>query len=247
MKILKTILFVACFALLLPTTTQAQEDQSVIMDLTAYTIKFGENSNFTEDVKKWKKCYKNNNGTGTWNVWHRLQGKGNIYVATNLFKNWAEMEQTDAAGKACRSIAMEFIIPHIENIEYNTTRSMPEFSRKTVLEGLSLVWVTSFKVNDSEAFKEAVKEMSSAISKKEGDSRGYWYRFMGGEAADYFVSTPFTGFADLDTVREGIWELYENANGKSKSDALRQKFMDVIDEQWSYTYTLETELSMQKQ
>ncbi|WP_339753342.1 hypothetical protein [uncultured Winogradskyella sp.] len=245
MNFFKTILFVACFALLLPTTTQAQESESDIMDLTEYTIKFGENSNFTEGVKKWKKCYKDNNGSGTWNIWHRLQGKGNVYVATNRFKNWAEMEQTDAAGKTCRSIALQFITPHIESIEYNTTRSMPEFSRKTVLEGMSIVWVTSFKVNDSRAFNEAVKEMSSTISKKEGDLRGYWYRYMGGEAADYFVSTPYKDFADLDTDRENIWKLYESANGKSKTDDLRKKFKDVIDEQWSYTFTLETELSQQ--
>ena len=120
-----------------------------------------------------------------------------------------------------------------------------QFSRKTVLEGMSIVWVTSFKVNDSRAFNEAVKEMSSTISKKEGDLRGYWYRYMGGEAADYFVSTPYKDFADLDTDRENIWKLYESANGKSKTDDLRKKFKDVIDEQWSYTFTLETELSQQ--
>ena len=244
MKILKTILCVACFALLLPTTTQAQEDESFIMELTEYTIKFGENSKFIEGVKKWNKCYKDNNGTDSWNVWHRLQGEGNVYVLSSRLANWAEMDESDAAGKACRTIALDFIIPHIESSKYNTTRSMPEFSRKADLGDMKIVWVTSFKVNDGEIFREAVKEMSSAISKKEGDKRGYWYRYMGGEAADYFVSTPYKDFADLDTDRENIWKLYESANGKSKTDELRKKFKDVIDEQWSYTYTLETELSM---
>ncbi|WP_299124007.1 hypothetical protein [uncultured Winogradskyella sp.] len=244
MKILKTILCVACFAVLLPTTMQAQEAESDIMELTEYTIKFGENSKFTEGVKKWKKCYKDNNGTGTWNTWHRLQGKGNVYVVSNRFENWAEMDESDAAGKACGAVALEFILPHIESTEVNMTRSIPEFSRKEGLGDNTVVWVTSFKVNDDKAFNEAVDEMSSAISKKEGDKRGYWYRYMGGEAGDYFVSTPFKDFADLDTDRESIWKLYEGANGKTKTEALRQKFKDVIDEQWSYTYTLESELSM---
>ncbi|WP_178989233.1 hypothetical protein [Winogradskyella schleiferi] len=244
MKILKTILFVACFALLLPTTTQAQEDESFIMELTEYTIKFGENSKFTEGVKKWNKCYKDNEGTNTWNVWHRLQGKGNVYVLASSLKNWAEMDESDAAGKACRSMAMEFILPYIESTEVNTTRSMPEFSRKEGLGDNTIVWVTNFDVNDGELFREAVKEMSSAISKKEGDNRGYWYRVMGGEGADYFVSTPFKDFADLDTDREGIWKLYEDAHGKAKAQDLKEKFKTVIDEQWSYTYTLETDLSM---
>ncbi|REE24767.1 hypothetical protein [Winogradskyella pacifica] len=244
MKTIKRILFAACFAFLLPAATQAQEDESNIMQLTEYTIKFGHNSTFVEGVKKWNKCYKENNGTNKWNVWHRLQGKGNIYVLESHLANWAEMAETDAAGKACTATALEFIIPNIESFEYNTTRSIPEFSKKTAFEDLGMVWVTNFKVSDYKAFNEAVKEMSSAISKKEGDNRGYWYRVMGGENADFFISEPFKDFADLDKDQESIWKLYEDANGKSKAEALRQKFKDAVDDQWSYAFTLETELSM---
>jgi len=244
MKILKTILTVACFAFLLPTTTQAQEDESYIMELNEYTIKFGENSKFTEGVKKWNKCYKDNKGTNTWNVWHRLQGKGNVYVMSSAIENWAKMDESDAAGKACGAIALNFIIPHIESAEVSTTRSMPEYSNKENLGDNTIVWVTNFKVNDSEMFREAVNEMSSAIKKKEGDARGWWFRYMGGEAGRYMVSTPFKDFADLDTDTENIWKLYEAANGKTKTKDLKEKFKSVIDEQWSYTYTLEKELSM---
>ncbi|MFK7834217.1 MAG: hypothetical protein AB8B52_13165 [Winogradskyella sp.] len=245
MKILKTILCVACFAFLLPTTAHAQEAESSIMELMEYTIKFGENSKFTEGVKKWKKCYKDNNGTDTWNVWHRLQGKGNVYVGTSQFKNWAEMgESDDAAGKACAAIAMEFILPHIESTELSTTRSMPEYSNTATLGDNTIVWVTNFIVNDSEMFREAVNEMTSAIKKKEGNARGWWYRYMGGESGHYMVSSPYKNFADLDTDKENIWKLYEAANGKTKTKDLKDKFKSVIDKQWSYTYTLDKDLSM---
>ena len=244
MKTFKTILSLACFLLMLPSSSQAQEDESSIMTSTRFTIKFGHNSNFTEGVKMWNKCYKDNKGTETWNVWSRLQGEGNVYVMTSRLENWAGMDKSDPAGKACRSIAQDFIIPHIKSSEYNTNRTMPKYSRKTALEDMTLVWVTSFKVNNGSTFNEVVKDVTSTISKKEGDSRGYWYSVMGGEGANYFVSSPYKNFADLDTDTENVWKVYESVHGKSKTKETRDKFRASVDDMWSYVYTLEQDLSM---
>lgn len=244
MRISKTIVCVASFLLMLPLTTQAQEDESYIMNTTQFTIKFGHDSDFTEGVKKWNKCYKDNKGTESWNVWHRLQGKGNVYVLTSYMRNWAEMSKTDEAGKACLSIAKDLIIPHIENSEFNTNRFIPDYSRKTNLEGMSIVWVYNFKVNNSLAFNEVVKDVTTTIAKKEGGNRGYWYSVMAGQGANYFVSTPFKGFADLDTDTDTVWKVYESVHGAAKTKEIRKKFNAALEDAWSYAYTLETELSM---
>jgi hypothetical protein len=244
-KTLKTILLSACLLLMLPFSTQAQEDEGFIMNLTEFTVKFGHDAKFTDGVKKWNKCYKENNGTETWNVWHRLQGKGNVYILASSMANWAEMEKSDPAGKACRSIGLEYITPYIESTEFNTTRFMPGSSRKASMEGMGIVWVTSFVVNNSMAFNEVVKDVTSTIAKKEGDNRGYWYSVMGGQGANYFVSTPFKDFADLDRDQENVWKVYESVHGKSKTKETREKFNASLDDAWSYTYTLEKDLSMQ--
>lgn len=244
MKTFKTVLLTLSCLILLPKATQAQEDESFIMNLTEFTVKFGQDAKFTDGVKKWNKCYKDNNGTDTWNVWHRLQGKGNVYTLVASMKNWAEMEKSDPAGKACRSIALEYITPYIESSEFSTTRSMPGSSRKASMEGMSIVWVTSFKVNNSMAFNEVVKEVTSTIAEKEGDNRGYWYSVMGGQGANYFVSTPFKDFADLDKDQENVWKVYESVHGKSKTKDIREKFNASLDDVWSYTYTFEKDLSM---
>lgn len=244
-KTLKTILLTTCILLMLPISTQAQEaEESFLLDLTEFTIKHGEGTNFTDGVKKWNKCYKDNQGKNTWNVWHRLQGKGNVYVLSSRLANWAEMDKKDDAAKECRTIAMSSIIPHIESVEYNVTRYMPEPSRKTNMEGMSIVWVNSFKVNDFVAFNEVLKEVTSTIATKEGGNRGYWYSIMGGEGADYFVSTPFKDFADLDKDTDSVWKVYESVHGKSKTIDIRKKFNAALEDAWSYTYTLEAELSM---
>ncbi|MCB0444567.1 MAG: hypothetical protein R2812_08040 [Gelidibacter sp.] len=245
MKILKTTLCALSMLLLVPMTAQSQEQESLIMNLTTYTIKFGHDVNFREGVKKWNKCYKDNNGTDTYNIWHRVQGEGNVYVVSSKIKNWAEMDKTDAAGKACHAVALDFVVPHIESVKFNTTKTIPEFSSNAPLGDRTIVWVTDFKVNDDDTFNDIVKDVTSTIKKKEGDARGYWYAVMGGQGADYFVSSPYKNFAALDVKRDGVWKVYESVNGKAKTDDIRKKFRASIDDIWSYTYTLEKDLSNQ--
>jgi hypothetical protein len=122
---------------------------------------------------------------------------------------------------------------------------MPEISRKATIDGMSIVWVYNFKVNNSMVFNEVVKDITSTISKKEGDNRGYWYSLMGGEGADYFVSTPIKDFADLDTKRDGVWKVYESVHGAAKTKETREKFNASLDEVWDYTFTLVSDLSME--
>ncbi|WP_445736212.1 hypothetical protein [Mariniflexile sp.] len=247
MRILKTALAVMGLCIMLPLTAQSQDQESFMLNLTEFTIKFGHDSNFQEGVKKWNKCYQENNGTDKWNVWHRVQGKGNVYVLSGRLANWAEMDKPDETSKMCRAIALDFIIPHIESTEFNTTRYMPEWSKKASMEGIKLVWVSSFKVKNSTIFDEVVKDVSAALIKKEGDNRGYWYRFMGGspDQADYIVSTPFKSYADLDIDVDSVWKVYEAVQGKTKTTETRNKFRSSLDSSWSYLYTLEEELSNQ--
>ncbi len=229
---------------LTPMASQSQEQESFIMDLTEYTIKYGHDAVFTEGVKKWNKCYKDNGGAETWNVWHRLQGKGNVYVLSRNVANWAAMETQDAAGKTCRSVALDFITPHIESTENNTVRSMPDISSSKALEDRTIVWVTQFSINDDAAFNDVLKEVTSVIKSKRGDNTGYWYRYMGGESGDYFVSSPYKDFAALDIEEESVWKTYEGVQGKKKTEDIRKKFRTSIDDSFSYTYTLSKDLSI---
>lgn len=244
-QLFKTMVFAACFVLLLPTTTQAQDSEPKLTDLTRFTVKFGHDANFTEGVKKWTKCYKDNNGTDTWNMWHRLQGEENIYVVASDMENWAEMGKSDAAGKACQSVAQQFITPHVESRDDQNSRSMPEISRKAPNTDASVIWVYSFKVNNSSAFLEIVKDITSTIASKEGDNRGYWFQRISGEGTNYYVSTPFKDFAALDADTDNVWKVYESVHGKKKTEDTRNRFRATLDETSNYMYKLETELSKQ--
>ncbi|MEA1786139.1 hypothetical protein U1E44_08560 [Arenibacter sp. GZD96] len=243
---MKTLTNTMILALLLavPMMSNAQTSDNPIMGVTEFTLLPGHEMQFIEGVKLWKECYKENNGAETFNVWKRFQGEGVVYAVTGFSPNWADMDKEDAASKACRITAIRMIMPHVVKSEYNTTSPMPEYSRET-LEGTKMVWVSFFRITNSTIFNEVAKEITNAIKSKEGMPRSYWYAFMGGgpEAPHYMISTPFTQFADLDVERDGPWKVYEAAQGKKKSDDLRAKWRSIVENSWSYLYTLNEELS----
>ena len=232
--------------LLLPFFAVSQGNEAFLLNLTEVTVKQGHDAQFVEGVKSWKKCYKDNDGKDPWNMWKRVQGEGSVYTLTSRMAKWAEMDEDgDSAGKECRMTAVNFIMPHVKSMHRNIARSMPDVSRKASSQDSKLVWVYNAKTSNSNDFNDVVKELTSAIKKAEGDSRGTWYSLQGGapEVADYFVAIPYKNFAELDIDRDGVWKVYEKANGKAKTDALRAKMRASISSDWSYIYSLNEELS----
>lgn len=232
-------------ALLIPMLALAQNDGGKLLNMSEITVKDGHESQFIAGVKMWKECYLEQKGTDKFNVWRRVQGEGIMYVLTGLMDNWAEMDKEDAAGKECRMKVLDFIMPHVEKVNYNIARTMPEVSKSTPSEGTKLVWVSFFRVENGVVFNDIIKETSSLLRSVEGTPRGTWYTFAGGgpDSPDYMVSTPYKGYADLDVTRDGIWKIYEKKNGKKKTDEIRAKFRASIENSWAYLYSLNEELS----
>lgn len=241
MKFLKNIMY---FMLLLPLATTAQDNAGTLMNITEITVKQGHDAQFLEGVKLYKECYLKNKGTDHWNIWHRVQGKGNVYVLTGNMAKWADMDKKDAAGDACQQTVVNFIMPYVESIEYDIAQGIPELSRPP-LDGIKVIWVTSFKTKNSTDFMEVIKGVEAAMKSTEGNSRGFWYHVMGGapDAPNYFVTVPYKGFGELDKNEDGVWKVFEKVNGKKAADVLRAKFLSTVDQMWSYIYTLNADLS----
>lgn len=244
MKKSTTTLLLALTFCTMPLVSHGQNDGSQILNVTEFTLLPGHEMQFIEGVKLWKECYKEHSGTDNFNVWKRFHGEGVVYVLTGFAANWVEMDKEDDAGKACRITAIRMIMPHVEKTNYSTARSMPEYSREP-LEDTTLFWVYFFRVNNSTAFNEVAKELTSTTRQKEGTPRGQWFSYMGAgpDSPHFMVSVPYKGFPDLDVTRDGVWKVYESVHGKKKSDDLRAKWRSSIENSWDYLYTLNKEMS----
>ncbi len=243
-KIMLVALIVA-FSTLLSNKVQAQEsEKGFILSMTEFTIKPGHDFQFREGVKAWKACYIENGGDWSWNVWKRVQGKGNVYILTSTMGNWAEMDETEDSGKECRIIGLDLINPHVESTENNLARFMPEYS-KAYPNPDPVLWVSSWQIKDWEKFMGVVKQVTEATAKVEGSPRGFWYSVMGGDkdTEDVFVATPFKNFAELDIERDNVWKIFENAHGEKKKDQMQAEAREVVEESWSYIYMLNADMS----
>lgn len=242
---MKKIIFFLLF--LTPLVVSSQEGQKYLLNVSELKIKPGHDDQFTEAVKEYKACYQENQGTGTWNIWKRLHGDGNVYVLTSTMENWAELDedQKEAADKQCRNIIKESIWPHIESSSYSIAESMPKISRSPGGD-MPVVWVTFFDVKYTAEFREVINEVSTAMREDQGEPRGIWYSFMGGaaDAPNYMVSVPYKNFAALDMEEDGPWEIMEKKHGKAKMEEMRNKFRNSVSNIWSYLYHYKEDLSM---
>lgn len=241
-RIAMVLLFLAS-GLMLNKIACAQEKQ--ILSITEFTVMKGHDKQFEDGIKAWKACYLENKGTWSWNMWKRYNGKGSVYGLTSLSPTWASMmDENDPAGEKCYQIVKDNIMPHVECIENNYAASMPEISKTAIVE-MGVIWVTSFRVENSVVFKEIVKEIGDITAKAEGDKRGYWYSAAGGgpETPSYFVVSPYKDFAALDVKRDAIWDIVEKAKGKEETDKMRAKFRSSVDNSWMYLYKKLDDLS----
>ncbi len=240
-KMAMVFMFVA-LGLLMSNSVQAQD--KFILSTTEFVVKSGHESKFEEGVKAWKACYLENKGTWTWTMWKRYNGKGSVYVLTSRTKNWAELDQSDEAGKKCWQVAMDKIVPHVESTDDNFATSIPEFSRAGASEW-GVVWVSNFRVDNSVLFRDIIKITSESIKKAEGDVRSYWYVQNGGspESPDFYVVTPYKNFAEMDIERDGVWKMVENDKGKEEADKLRASFRSTLIDSWAYMFKRMEDLS----
>ena len=238
------IMFSIVFAtILLTMISHAQE--KFILSVTEFTVKNGHEKHFEDGIKEWKECYLENGGEWQWQMWKRNNGKGSVYALSSRLENWAEFDETgDEAGKKCRDIAMEKIVPHVESRENNLYNSMPDISKAATAE-MGVIWVTFFQVENGKVFRDIINEISGLIKEAEGDERGYWYSAAGGgpESPHYFVSTPFKNYAALDVERDGVWKMVENVKGEEATEEMRDEFRGAVREIWSYIYKRMDDLS----
>jgi len=244
MKTTKLIMSTFIVAIFCSNILTAQNTASTLLSASEITVKSGHNAQFMEGVKLWKECYLKDEGENNWSMWRRDQGEGNVYVMTGNMPNWAEMDKEDESGEDCYMTIVNFIWPHVEKVNQSVFETMADYSRAWP-DDAKYCRVTYFKVNKGYAFEEVVSAVGDAIKKKEGAPRGVWYDLELGapDSPDYMIVLPLKKYGDLDISRDSPSKIYTDAVGQKKADEMWVKWFDTLDDSWSYTFSLMTELS----
>ena len=244
MKTIKQSIITLCIVIFSIGILSAQDQESEILTSTEITVKQGHRAQFIDGVKKWKACYLENNGQDKWNMWYRQQGEGNFYIMSGMMPNWAEMDKEDKSGEACYAVLINFIMPHIGKINRRVAQTMPEVSKNSS-EATKNILVNYYQVKKEYLFEEVITAVTETIKDKEGSARGEWYkvRFGGVDTPDFFFSLPFDKYADLDIKKDSPAKIYTDLVGQEKASEMWEKWFETLENSWSYTYKLESELS----
>lgn len=227
-------------ALLFTGQVNAQETKGRILQMSSFTIKSGQAMAFANGTEQWVKCYGENGGKDVMNGWWEMNGDADVFVLTSSIPNFAELDDTaDDAGKACRHIAQNLILPYVESRSRGMMRHLPEWSSETMPES-NVVWATSFqiKMGMGRTFSEVIKEVHAASGAKGLMPHTHWYRAVGGgrDAADYLLVSHYDNFAGMDGEGKKVWEKVRAKLGDEAGYALQDKFTSCLEDSWSHIY-----------
>lgn len=248
MKIRKIMTALGASAVLVSSMTAIaqEEDESHILEMTEVGIKLGHTAKFREAVKPYNACIAENDADADWSAWRNVGGDGTTYWFVSTMANWAEMDASDEALETCWSEHMDNIMAHVDSVSTSFARPMSDWSGDA--EGYSVVRLHQFRVDDGDAFREAVGEITSIMKEAKYEHLGSWYDMIGNSSnePDYFVVSHYDNFAAMDEDRAGPYATVSEAAGEERADELWEQFGDALKDDWEYFTVMlrrDTELS----
>lgn len=227
--------FGACALLGAGTAALAQEDNdSYILQITKVGVKIGHDTAFQEAVKAYHACLLEHEDAGTWSTWSNVGGDGREYHFVSTMDNWAEMDSPWEAGKACWPEHEKEITPNVESVSTRFARPMADWSADA--DGYTVVRLHQFRVDDGEAFRDAVGAITGIMKEAEYAHMGSWYNVIGNSSNEpgYFVVAHYDNFAAIDEDRAGPYQAVADAAGEERADELWKQFGDSLRDDREY-------------
>lgn len=239
MKITKLLLALGATTMLSAGAVLAQEeDESYILEMTEVGVKLGHTAKFREAVKPYNACIAENDSDAEWSAWRNVGGDGTTYHFVSTMANWAEMDSSDEALERCWTEHMDGIMAHVDSVSTSFARPMADWSGDA--EGFDVVRLHQFRVEDGEAFREAVGAITSILKEAEHEHLGSWYDMIGNSSnePDYFVVSHYDNFAAMDKDRAGPYSVVSEHAGEARADELWAQFDDALRDDWEYFHLM---------
>jgi hypothetical protein len=221
------------------------ENESMLLSISEFHVKMGENMAFQEGVKAWKSCYLENEGEWTWNVWSRINGEGTVYYLTSYSGGWAEFDRDDSAAMSCYRQAAELIMPAVKSVTNHFAYTMPGWSMTPSGDQNTVVDVSYFRVKNYPLFNELASTVMNIIEEETGSKRTMWYRAAAGGPDSYHYMNVY-GYEDMaamDEPMDSAWQIVEAAEGEERMRELQDDYRNSVENSWTYIFRLMEDLS----
>lgn len=205
---------------------------------------------FNQGVQDWHKCLHDHGSTETALVYSAVTGDLDRYLFVEEHGSWAEMDNQDPAGKACRPTFVSEVLPYVGQAFSEISVLNP---KETYMPGgdpdpAPMLWVNAYrlKAGQSEAFGDVMAKFAAAAAKThwQGHFAGYDVQGAGDGGLDFALVWPNKSWADIgQDPMPSVKDMMDSVYGKSASRALHAKYAGAIEAEWSEAWNYEKDLS----
>ena len=206
---------------------------------------------FSVGVKAWQKCLRAHGTKQTTLAYDAETGDLSRYLFLNHYSAWSGMDAHNAAGKACRGLFVSGVLPHVGNA-YSEVAELND--KDSYMPGgdpdpAPILWVNGFRIKPGQApaFHDGLEKFAAAAAKTHWQAHFAGWDIEGsGQGAENFVMVwPNKNWADVGTdpnpsAKDMMWSVYGQAN----AEAMHQKFLATIADQWSDAWSYDKDLSI---
>ena len=183
----------------------------------------------------------------TWETWEQVTGKGTgSYSIRTAGHTWADFDRENGVDNDREHVINE-LDPHTKWSQTTITEWDLEISRWP--EGSDvpkMVELTEFhlKRGSVKDFYHAVKKISEMIGEEELDYQFAWgWTVSGGTGPMMILAIPHENWADFKDKKPGLWEVAEEAMGRTESGNIRETIDNAVEETKNYVVAHRPDLS----
>jgi hypothetical protein len=208
-------------AVCLPAVADDHEGESdPMISIMEVTYKHGHGMKFRDAMMAYMECYAENGGEEAWSAWAPVDGAPNEMWFVSSMTMWAELDADDPGDEACWSEHGTELTSHVSDVNRRMYKRMGDWSGDA--GEYSVVKLHNFRVDDGEAFRGVVGEITDMMKDADYEHMGTWYGAVSQQrwAADYFVVEHFENFAAMDEDRPGPDGIMKDAIGEEATSEM---------------------------
>lgn len=205
---------------------------------------------FNEGIKSWEKCRHDQGAKQAIVAYDAQTGDLGRYLFLERHSAWSEMDNHEAADKACAPTFRSEVLPHF-------TQGLSRFAalnaKDTYLPGgdadpAAIMWVNVFRIKPGQrqTFNDTLSKFAAGAAKThwEGHFSGWDIEGSSQGGEDFVLVWPNKSWADVgQDPNPSAKDMMAGVYGKAAARANHDKFLATIAEQWSDAWSYDKDLS----
>ena len=189
----------------------------------------GHVAEYIEAIKKHNDFHRSKGDSWTWNMFEIVSGaESGQYLIGTWWHQWSDFDNPPVSAAEDNADYLENIVPHEASWKGEHVIYMPDHSyppEDMSVQPLYVVYRVKIKPVFAEAYLNAIKKFPEAARKAGVNLRYFFWRVAdGGTVPSFYISVPFSSWADRGEQGTPFEEILTKAYGRGEAHAILHTF-----------------------